>query len=234
MAIAFGSSTDSGVVTGVNTKTFTSPSVSGVNTIGWVAVFARDATLNDTEASSVTWNGVGMTKAATQKYDTATPFLGVSLWYIFNPASAVNIVVNWTGTIDTGGAIASYFTGVKQSGIPDASNGAQDVAASGTSPSVNVTTIADNSWVIDCVYDKISPTLTVGGGQTQIAQLAPNGGGDSAGSSYEGPKTPAGSVTMSWTASAGDDWGTVAASFAPFVDTTSNGFMTTNTKFWGF
>jgi hypothetical protein len=220
--IAYGAGSNSGVIAATNTTTFNSPNVFGVNKIGWVALFARDATLADTEGSTVTWNGVSMTKAATQKYDTATPYLGVSLWYIIAPADGVtSIVATWTGTIDTGGAIASFFTGAKQSGIPDASNGAQDVSASGTSPSVNVTTVADNSWVIDCVYDKVSPTLTVGGGQTQIAQLAPNGGGDSAASSYEGPKTPAGSVTMSWTASAGDDWATIAASFAPAVAATT-------------
>lgn len=220
-AIAFGASTNSGVIAATNTTTFDSPSVFGVNQIGWVAMFARDATLADTEASSVTWNGSSMTKAATQKYDTATPYLGVSLWYIFDPADGVtSIVATWTGTIDTGGAIASFFTGAKQSGVPDASGGAQDVSASATDPTKAITTIADNAWVIDCVYDKISPTITVGSGQTQIAQLAPNAGGDSAASSYEGPKTPAGSVTMSWTAG-DDDWAIIVASFAPAAAATT-------------
>lgn len=219
MAIAYGAGANSSVVAATNTTgNFNSPNVSGANTIGWVAVGARDATLADTEASAVTWNGSSMTKSSTKKYTTATPYAGVSLWYIIAPTAGVtSINVTWTGTIDTGCAIASFFTGASQTGIPDASNGAE--AAGGANPTVSVTTIADNSWVIDAIYDKISPTITVGAGQTQIGQLAPNGGGDSMASSYEGPKTPAGAVAMSWTAGA-DDWCITTSSFAPYVETT--------------
>lgn len=96
------------------------------------------------DVTGITYNSVAMTKINSTVTDSAVLF--TSLWYLVNPSTGANNVVITTSTA-TGvvGSSASY-TGVNQTGQPDAST---TVASSTTtSYSSSVTSVANNCWTI--------------------------------------------------------------------------------------
>lgn len=97
----------------------------------------------------------------------------------------------------------------------DANNG--NTADTADSISVTVTTVADNSWIVDMVSKVTnSGNLTVGTGQTEQQNL--DGATNDHGMSTVGPKTPAGAEAMDWNDGGSIltfDWAISAASFCP-------------------
>jgi hypothetical protein len=90
-------------------------------------------------------------------------------------------------------------------------------------PSVTVTTVNDNAWVVDSIANRSGAggnavTATAGAGQTGWWNAnngnSTNNGVRGAGS-YEGPKTPAGAVPMTWTLSSSQDWAIGAVAVKP-------------------
>lgn len=170
-----------------------------------VCTGAGDAVAADRLVTGITYNGQSLTKIREDSSGAGA----AGIWYLINPDSGSNTVtISFTGTCTgvTGGAIT--LSRAKQSGQPDANNGANGTS---TTPTVDVTTSADNCWVIDSVSCQ-AQTPSVGSGQTSRWNEE-EGGLRSAGST-EGPKTPAGAVTMSWTITSAP-WWISAASFAP-------------------
>jgi hypothetical protein len=120
------------------------------------------------------------------------------LWGLSNPNSGTKscLVTLDTDFLDSA-ATANSFTNVDQTTGTEsfvsagATNGASDDPAT-----VDSTTVVSGDIVVDCLTTgSFSPV--VGSGQTQESNI-----GDAigcSGSSIEGPKSPAGSVTMSWT-----------------------------------
>lgn len=144
--------------------------------------------------SSITYNSVALTLLGVQS--SLTGAARVELWGLVAPATGSNtIAVTLTGAIASAGAAASY-TGVHQSFSTEGFNSAQATNVGAADATVNVTTVADNDWVVDIVATD-DTAITVGAGQTSRNNVT--GAGGSAADSDEGPKTPAGSVTMSWT-----------------------------------
>ena len=209
MAIAFDNA-NSSKVTGASSITF-SKTNTGSNLILAVGVAITDATLADRTVSGITYNAVALTKIRSDD-DTTAPAGRSEMWYLVNPATgANNVVVTMGGTNTVLAAGAISLTGAAQTGQPDANNGA--VGANNT-PTVNVTTVADNSWVVD-VIRVVTPTVsTAGAGQTERWEQNASDDDNHAAGSTEGPKTPAGSVTMSWTTEY-KSWAISAASFSP-------------------
>lgn len=165
--------------------------------------------------SGITYNGVAMTKAQ----GVTNGAMRAEIWYLANPASgANNVSATIVGATDDRKFRSVSYTGVDQASPLDASNS----ASAGTgNPSVAVTTIADNCWVQDAVAKFGTGVATVGGGQTAVMNDVT--GNTLGAGSYEGSKTPAGSVTMDWTQASANDWVSVAMSFKP---STSSGVTT--------
>ena len=123
----------------------------------------------------------------------------VELFSLINPAiGTFNITLNLSAsTRARGGAVT--LSGVDQITpldlAPVFGNGSL------TAPTVNITTVTNNAWVVDTLGSRLNANATVGAGQTQRWNSTTNGGPPNAirgAGSTEGPKAPAGTVTMSW------------------------------------
>lgn len=163
--------------------------------------------------SSITYNGVSLTKIAHAEYsDTANR---IELWYLLNPATGSNTIeVTLTGSAYvTGGAIS--LNNVEALGsYNSAADGNTDT------PTVDVANCSEGCMVVDAVGENDDTALSVGSGQTERykalnAQIS-IGGSTEAGT---------GTVTMSWSLAASEYWAIVAAEFEPVVAKVNSLFM---------
>lgn len=148
--------------------------------------------------STVTYNGVSLTQQASRNGGYH------QIWVLIAPATGTNTIQITTAGAN-GQAVATSYTGVAQTGNPEATNGANSGSAVTTINS-SVTTLTDNAWVIaSCSYDSFPNSQNAGTGSTQRAvRSASLSGGQSIGLYDNGSaKTPAGSVSMTVNASAG-------------------------------
>lgn len=142
----------------------------------------------------------GETPASPVQTFTPSTCGGGACKFTVNVAGANDVVITMSAAVGSGRTIvggAVSLTGAHQTSPLDAHNG-NNVFDPGIS--VSVTTIADNCWVLDTAAGLA--TVTVGAGQTERWNVS-DGTNQPAGSagSTEGPKTPAGAVTMSWSGS---------------------------------
>lgn len=180
------------------------------NSLLVVSISSQDSNHANVPITGVTYNGVALTKA---KEDMASSNnTSSSIWYLLNPASGThNVIVSATGSVQIL-AVSSSWSGVAQSGQPDASAGAGTANNNSSSPSQAITTVADNSLIVDAISSEANRTA-IGGSQTTIGVVQ--------GQSFENVsasymiKTPAGSATMSATLSSGQPWSMTVASFSP-------------------
>lgn len=193
MAIAFDIATVDSTGASSPSSSSTASTVSGA-TLGLVWI---DFSNNASTVSSVTWGGVSMTKLSEQIVGSQT----FSLWAILNPASGVQTVVTtYTGSVPTCIFMMSY-TGSSNT-LP--TNVFTPVTGSAASISSPVTTLKDNSWVVNMMYEQSSNSAFYSAGATR--RIGNNGAGGSsrlAGDS-NAPISPAGSYTdtAAWTGSA--------------------------------
>jgi hypothetical protein len=193
--------------TEVSSLTFPLTVTAGNNRLVYVGVSIKE--FPALTVSSVTYKGVALTNIRSDGSSYHT-----SIWYLVTPDTGTNdVVVNLSGTAEAVHAGAMSLSGVDPTNPVDAHNGA---AGSDVTPTVDVTTVADNAWVLDTVvWSNANVFAVVGGGQTERwngHQYNASGAG-----STEGPKTPAGAVTMSWTLDPAMDWSISAASFKPYA-----------------
>ncbi|MHA1938714.1 MAG: DUF2341 domain-containing protein, partial [Candidatus Thorarchaeota archaeon] len=173
---------------------------SGSNRILVVGVSWRNAGADTWTVSSVTYNSLPLTPIRKdEKFDSESR--STALYYLTDPptGSAYPIQVNYSGTTvyrSVGGAVS--LTGVDQSNPVDAQNGI--AGATGTNPSVTVTTNTDGAWVVDalCIRNATGTTSADGVQDERWNLRTAANNIDGAGSTM-GPKSPAGDVTMSWT-----------------------------------
>lgn len=159
------------------------------------------------DITGVTYAGVPMTQAVANTTDSNEDMY---IYYLLNPATgANNVSISWSGT-HTVAARAVSYTGVKQSGQPDASNSGHTTA--GTSLAVSVTTVADNSWIVGFARNPTGGTAGAGANTikrntdttaTAILEYSAN------------PKTPAGAQTTTATNSASGRMAYLVVSIAP-------------------
>ena len=200
----------------------------GSNLILWVAVQVFwDSTIGS--ITTATYNGTAMTKYV----DKLEGQLYTALYYLIAPTTgANNVVVTATvagaATIDDMFAQASSYTGVDQSTGVDAYGSG---GGYGKTATASVTTVADNCEVVDSVMKYAAGAVTKGASQTLLSSDASNSNG---GSSYLTTlKTPAGSVSHTWTWAADADWSHCAASFKAAATTaikTVNGLAQASVK----
>jgi len=216
-SIAFDAASNSGKQSNISSYTW-SHTCTGANLLLAVGVGSRDPTFPYANLTGITYNAVAMSLARSDGTNTVAIS---SIYYLVAPDTGANTVsVSFSTTCsDSAGGGLSY-TGVKQTAQPDAVNGATGSGVVPQTPTVDLTTVADNSWVISVV--------TTDANLTQYAMSCNNtqrwniGSGytayQSGGSDTNGPKTPAGAQTMSWTISGttySKVWAISAASFAP-------------------
>ncbi len=186
---------------------------------------------NDYHVTGVTYNGAALTSVRSDVTTYINSYYYRStIYYLLAPAtgSSLTVSVSLGGTVFRAfGGVVSY-SGAKQSGQPDANNGA--ASAAGGTPTVNVTTVVDNCWVFAVAIingyfgssDNYSRWLVAG----QFGY----GGADT-----NGPVHPAGTQTMSWSGCNGGYWAISAASFSVAPPTTfaiarTEGLTTNDTR----
>lgn len=217
--IAFDAATG-GSALGAASLTYTH-TCTGSNRILFVSAFSNLNTGN--AVSGVTYAAVAMTKIGASISPNNQEG---SLWYLVAPATGANSVVVTQG--NAGGSIrsnSSSYTGARQpGGQPDNSTTNTN---SGTSITATLSTIFDNCWTI-MLAEADGASLTAGTGSTsRNIQGGVYGIFDS-----NGAKTPAGSTSMTVTASSGNN-GVIMASFRPVPTEPVKAYQTSagNTRF---
>lgn len=159
--------------------------------------------------STLTYNSNTLTKIRADN----NPNRNSELWYILNPSTGANSIA-----VTLSGATPTNTDGhaVSLSGVLalDANNGAN--AASGTTASVNVTTVAANSWIVDILCTGQDDGVATPGGSQTLASKVTNTGAHTGAQSYQGPVVSPGSTAMTWTVT-NNNWCISAASFSPYV-----------------
>lgn len=164
-----------------------------------------------TDPTDCSYNSVAMT-------ESGTGVNGGSLWTLKAPASGSHTVsCNWAGFGNKLG-VATTYTGVKQTGNPEAANSA---SGTGTSKTVTLTTVADLAWVVGVFSKTSTPNDITAGANTTIRGGINAGNGMVKIGDTNADQTPAGSHAV--TGSTGDAatvWGVRGVSLAPVVAAT--------------
>lgn len=231
MAIAFDAVSkpaSPGYVIGLSSISW-SHTCTGSNGLLVVLVNVDDAGGTQDRNPAVTYNSVSMTRAnlggANDRFVDAG---GRKLYYFYllNPSTGSNTIAV---TCDTAPSIlvatAASYTGVNQSGQPDA--GPATANSSGVSISTNVTTVADNSWFIAGLLDNFGTVsdLTMTSGTKRDTAV------DNGLAMGDNPKTPAGVDTISFNATSGYNLSIWGYSFSP---DTGGGSPAINYNFFPF
>lgn len=205
----------------LNGRTF-AHTCTGTNLALFVAGFGRDGGTDS--VTGITYAGAALTKTGSKNTGSADNRYAY-LWHKLGPATGANNVVITTSGGD-GTAVAVSYTGVSQSGMPDAVTTSSSTSASSLSPSL--TTIADNCWLIAVLRNE-SGNNTAGAGATlRINDTSGNGVFDS-----NGALTPAGVKSMTIGTTTTTALAAVMASFAPVPPTavkTYNGLAVASSK----
>jgi hypothetical protein len=191
IGILFDSASNSGYKT-ANASYSWSHTCTGSNRILLVGISMLSVA--GSSVSSITYNGVALSLIRAKA--SVTGAVRVELWGLVAPATGSNTIeVTLSVALDSiGGAIS--LTGVNQTSPYEGDNDSSATNVGAADATVNVTTVADNDLVVDVVASD-DTAITVGAGQTQRNNVTGTLG--SGAMSTEGPKTPAGSVTSSWT-----------------------------------
>jgi len=230
--IAFDATANSSGVDGTDVTSVTFPHTVVSNTNGIIVVpcAVTDAVEADRNISTITYNGVGLSLIGKGVVDT----IHVEMWRLVAPATgANNVVVTAGGTADFIACGSVSLIGVDQASPVDVFD--TDNFNNSTTPSLSITTVADNAWIIDIVNFNNHTTSFVMdalSGRTErwnfaLATTIRTGG------STRGPNTPAGAFTMSWTAGAAAAWNYIAASFKPAAIVTPTGKLGGGAKIGG-
>lgn len=169
--------------------------------------------------TGITYAGVSLTKIG--HVASVTGAVRAELWGLIAPALGTNTIeVTLSAALDSLGTAVSLI-GVHQTQPTEGFNSATATNVGAADATVDITTLTDNDWVIDQVATD-DTAITVGAGQTQRNNVS--GALGSGADSTEGPKTPAGSVTMSWSSVAGlATWSIVGVGirniYGPFAQT---------------
>lgn len=223
MAIAFDVGGKSTVQASVSNYSFSGPTLGSLtNGLVWVATISRGAASDaNLVVTGVTYNSVAMSKAKAQLEPDSggsSGSLSTEIWYLVNPPSgSKTVAITFTGTVNHSIAYVGSLSGVDQSNPVDATAGSGDAESGSPTSTItqNITTVANQAWIVDAIYHKIGTSLTKGSGQTLVAtESFPNGGGDTADASYKGPVST-GSNSTSWTLSGSDGWVICSTSWKP-------------------
>lgn len=194
------------------------PTGAGADRVLLVCTQSRDPVAADTAVSTLTYDGVALTKIRDDLRTGTGTFIRTEWWYLIAPASGTKtIALTFAGVPSEYGVGASLtLSGVHQSSPIDTHGGASGL---GTLASASVATTVAGSWLADCAVSRDDAGgLSVGAGQSirnnRIVGVT-EGTNDGAGLSTVNGKSPAGSVTMTWTQGTSSDWVTSVVAVAP-------------------
>jgi len=205
-AIAFDAAEYSGSCTGTTCTLPTNHTATINNTIVCTGFINGHSTDNIT---GVTYGGTAMAR-----YSIGTFVSGVGIPYLYcllnPPSGSQSIVITQTAGIESSFACTASYTGVAQSGQPDAT-ATPNTCTACTALTTSLTTIADNSWAFAFEGNSIGAP-TAGAGTTARATNA-NGFG-----CFDGGALvhPAGSTSLITNIGSSGNQSVVMASFAPF------------------
>lgn len=168
--------------------------------------------------SGITYNGVALTKIAGITAALEGNQQDCELWYLANPTSGTNtITVTLSAAANFWAPLAASYTGVDTAAAIDANNTGQNTSNSTNAPTVSVTTVADNDWLVGFAWSRAG----VPSASTGTIDRIRNTGTWCALSDSNGAKSPAGSYNLAWTASSGTWPGVVTAALKPLASTTA-------------
>lgn len=185
------------------------------NSIALVGVSIQDSNHANMSMNDITFGGKTMTLA---RRDEAAGNVCTFIYYLLNPPSGAQTVLvtcaNGASVNDTGvGSIV--LSGVDPYDPIDAVNGA---TGNSSSPSVSLTTVADNAWTFTVISSE-SATTAVGTQTAAWADLTDQSYEHCRGA-YKGPVTPAGSTALGYTLASGQPWAESAVSVKPVTGST--------------
>lgn len=158
-----------------------------------VAVLTNNASQDI--VSGVTYNGTSMTSVA--EYQTTNQNIRIYHYVLHNPDSGTHDVVVTTTTSEYCDYYVTSYTGVNQASSVDAT----DTQTGTGDETISITTTADNCWLNSIARNSDYGPMTASTGVTRRSSAGPASAGDS-----NGPKTPAGSQSLTWTAPSGDSF----------------------------
>lgn len=210
---------DSSAGTVGNVSSFTWAHVMGAGVHGLLVCAVRvDSSFGSgtVTISSVTYNSSSLTQqqAVNASPSTSPPFTSSWIGYLVSPTTGSNTVsVTLSGTPGATSKIGAgcvSFTGVSQS-TPVDSAGTSSTGTTG-SPTLNVTTVSTNAWVVDMlsVGGVTTPTPT----SPQVSSVAWTQATSFA-MSYQGPIPSPSSTSDSWSAVGSAPWTLMAFSIKP-------------------
>jgi len=166
--------------------------------------------------TGVTYSGVAMTQIAKVQLPSADN-RWLYLYYLVNPATGANNIVATSSGSQTVRVCGASYTGVKQTGQPDASTTATQTAGA-TTWSMSVTSVADNCWSLAFMRQGDG---TVGAGSATTMRTV--GSNFSAMFDSNAVIHPAGSSTLNFTTGNNiNPWAGIIASIAPFIAAASS------------
>lgn len=175
-----------------------------------VLVFISNRSL--VNITGVTYNGDALTEEV-QSLNSGVD--GHELWS--RPASDVgnfNVVISNSG-FELHSAYAVCLSGTDQSDIVEATTSV--TPSFGGSFTGSVTSLTNDAWIMSGINTQNTRTLTPDGGETELFdEDNPDGSLGQTGVSYI-EKATAGSETMGWTLSSGDNYAMILAAVKPFV-----------------
>lgn len=158
--------------------------------------------------TGMTYNGVAMTRLGIHA-STPNNFIAYVYGLLAPATGSNNVVVTFSGSTVIGLQNVSY-TGVKQSGLPDASNSNND--DDGNDWSESITTIANNCWHFLGKRSGSDATVTSGG----VRVLHGNYGGVQMVADSDAAITPAGSHAIAGS-NAANGYTSINVSIAPYL-----------------
>jgi len=162
------------------------------------------------DVTGVTWNGDSMTKLINGAWGNNNNEQ-IYIYGLLNPdTGSHNIVVSKTGASTFVTFYGLSYSGVSQSGLPDAIDNSTGGLSTGAA--VSVTTVADNAW--------LSGVFRASGGSSFSDDVNTTERDSFADASCfvqdtNSDQTPAGSKTMNLSWTGNETWGWAAVSFAP-------------------
>jgi hypothetical protein len=168
-----------------NTTSYTQAhTITGSNTLLIVSLFSRNVA-----ASGITWGGTALTLLSSRALGGGD---FTEVYYLVGAATGnKNVVVTYPSAANLAGGIASY-TGVKQTGFPDASDFTQTPSGTNANYSASITSSANNCWGF--LFANFTDGGSAGSGTTLDL---PNGGtANTTLARTTSAKTPAGSITI--------------------------------------
>lgn len=208
--IAFDASSSGVTAPGASPLSFNHTVSSGLNRLLLVATLDAAASI-----TGVTYNGVAMTQLATITFNGSNV---MKIWGLLNPAAGTHAVtISWSGGSTYVRGISQSYTGVLQTGLPDAT---ATVGATTTVSSLPlaITTVKVNCWVAGFFYGNSVGTIQSANANLTLRTILSSliAFGDS------NAKVPVGSFTqtVNWGGSDSTiEHAAVMVSFAPVPDT---------------